>query len=528
MSLNIVENSEIINFNNNKYTTFKNFEKLPLISMKTNKNFALIQNKKGKLLNKPVFSGYTKNQFSSIPRDVEIVLLNKDIDKIIIKEDKSLNTSRSRDYIFNNQIYINPYEKSKTSNAIQEMNGNLSGRVSASLSENINNKTIMPYSTNTSKSSSAIKPKKIKDLADKTKTPNYWKFYKKVENKNDASNNQSNLSIEEYQSQFYPGPSDYYGEKSFDKINQQNKYRYRSLFKSEINNKKKIKDNTPGPGSYLKINNILTSNNRHLSINLNTKEKRFKNLFNNNNPLSPWFYSSSIIDNKIKKDENKNNNLINNNGNNNKDCYDYHYYVIKEQLSDKGEKQQYYLEDKNFKIIDKEKNIKKIIKPFDNKKFKQKRHFNILLKKYINTNESKNYEIPGPGQYNIYMGFDKILKDHAIDNLKNINKQEKFIPENVLKEFSLYKKDPSLLGNEYNNERYFKKGIGSKSTENIFNPETNQSGNGTLPFISKKKRIEYHDDLLLKHTPGPCYYYNDSFPKNNIQYKRLKGFYKRI
>ena len=126
------------------------------------------------------------------------------------------------------------------------------------------------------------------------------------------------------------------------------------------------------------------------------------------------------------------------------------------------------------------------------------------------------------------MGFDKILKDHAIDNLKNINKQEKFIPENVLKEFSLYKKDPSLLGNEYNNERYFKKGIGSKSSENIFSQETNQNGNGTLPFISKKKRIEYHDDLLLKHTPGPCYYYNDSFPKNNIQYQRLKGFYKRI
>ena len=39
------------------------------------------------------------------------------------------------------------------------------------------------------------------------------------------------------------------------------------------------------------------------------------------------------------------------------------------------------------------------------------------------------------------MGFDKILKDDAIERLKNINKKEKLIPENVLKEFSLSKKD---------------------------------------------------------------------------------------
>ena len=76
-----------------------------------------------------------------------------------------------------------------------------------------------------------------------TKTPYYWKYYKKVEkhNYNNLSNSQNNLSFDEYQSQFYPGLSDYNVEKSFDKINQQNKYRYKSLFKKEKNENKKKK-----------------------------------------------------------------------------------------------------------------------------------------------------------------------------------------------------------------------------------------------------------------------------------------------
>ena len=538
MALNIVTKIDNSQFINEKDTTYKKIKKLPLISLQTNKNFVLIQNRKGKIINKPVFSGYTKNKLSSIPRDVEIILLNKDRDEILLKNDKSFNTSRAKDYIFNNNIYINPYSKNDNLNSVKEKTRSISGHISSYRSDNINNKTIMPFSTNSSKSLSRIKSHKIKKkstISNITKTPNYWKFYKKVENNNDLSNKKNNLSLDEYQSQFYPGPSDYYGEKSFDKINQQNKYRYKSLFKKEINTKKIKKDDSPGPGSYFKLNNILNNNNKHLSINLGRKEKRFKNLFNNNNPLSPWYYSSLNSNNdKNNKKENNDNNKIVNNKNNNKDFYDYRYYVIKEEKTDAGKKKQFYLEDKTHKIknnIENNNNTKIIIKPFDNIKYKEKRNFNVLLKKYVNTNDNNKYEVPGPGQYNIYMGFDKMLKNNAIENLKSLSKQEKLIPEDVLKEFSLNKKDPSLLGNESiidgNNN---KKVIGSKSrsSENIFVQEITKNGGGTLPFISRKKRIEFHDDLLLKHTPGPCYYFNDSFSQNNMKNKKLKPIFKNF
>ena len=47
-----------------------------------NKNFKLTTKKKGKILNKPVYSGFNKNSLSSIPRDVEIILLNKNKEDI--------------------------------------------------------------------------------------------------------------------------------------------------------------------------------------------------------------------------------------------------------------------------------------------------------------------------------------------------------------------------------------------------------------------------------------------------------------
>jgi hypothetical protein len=263
------------------------------------------------------------------------------------------------------------------------------------------------------------------------------------------------------------------------------------------------------------MNNII-KNDKHISINLGRKEKRFENLFRNH---SPWYYSTNSVNNNIKSK-----NLENLN---NKDFYEYHHYIIKEEISDTGDKRQYFIEDLNHKINDNKNNETKVkIKFFDNKKNEVKRNFNNLLKKYINTNDIKSYEIPGPGQYNIYVGFDKILKDNAIDALKYSNKQEKFIPENILKEYSLSKRDPSIKSSEpYTNEKYLKKGIGYSSCENIFKQETTKSGGGTLPFISKKKRIEYHDDLLMKHTPGPCYYYNDSSSQTK-ETRNIKNIFK--
>lgn len=514
MALNVVGNIDNAKFNNEKYITYKKMSNLPIISIQSNKNFSLIQNKKGKILRKPVFSGYTKNKLSSIPRDVEIILLDKEKKDIFGKLNEEINTSKSKDYLFNNKIYINPYSNNNSKRLTKELTRCLSSQISSNLSENVNNKTVVQLSSNTTKSITNGNNKKNDNLKEGKKEPNYWKFYKKINN-NMLSDYQNNLSFEEFKSQFYPGPSDYYCEKSYDKVNSQNKYRYNSLYKSEIYKNKKNSNNSPGPGSYFKKNNIIVSD-KHIGINLGRKEKRFKNLFRNHNP---WYYSTNNATNN-----NKNNNLENLN---NKDFYEYHHYIIKEEISDTGNKRQYFIEDLNHKINDNKNNdSKNKIKFFDNKKNELKRNFNNLLKKYINTNDSKSYEIPGPGQYNIYVGFDKISKDNAIESLKYSNKPEKFIPDNILKEYSLSKRDPSTLSSElYTNEKNLKKGLGYSSCENIFNQETTKSGGGTLPFISKKKRIEYHDDLLMKHTPGPCYYYNDSSSQTK-ETRKIKYIFK--
>jgi len=518
MSLNIVGNRDNINFNNEQYTTYKKMSKLPIISIQSNKNFSLIQNRKGNIIRKPVFSGYTKNKLSSIPRDVEIILLDKDKNDILGKIKQKLNSSKSKDYLFNNNnnnnIYINQYSNNNSKNITKEMTRCLSSQISSNLSENINNKTIVQLSTNTSKSITNVNNKKNDNSKEGKKEPNYWKFFKKEKN-NSLSNYQNNLSLEEFKSQFSPGPSDYYCDKSYDKVNSQNKYRYNSLYKSEIHKSRKNINNSPGPGSYFKKNNIIM-NDKHISINLGRKEKRFQNLFRNQ---SPWYYSTNNPANNAKS-----RNLENLN---NKDFYEYHHYIIKEEISDTGDKKQYFIEDLNHKINDNKNDAIKVKeKFFDNKKNELKRNFNNLLKKYINTNDNKSYEVPGPGQYNIYVGFDKISKDNAIDVLKYSNKPEKFIPENILKEYSLSKRDPSILNNEtYTNEKNLKKGISYNSSGNIFNQETTKSGGGTLPFISKKKRIEYNDDLLTKHTPGHCYYYNDCGSQTK-ETRKIKNIFK--
>ena len=138
-----------------------------------------------------------------------------------------------------------------------------------------------------------------------------------------------------------------------------------------------------------------------------------------------------------------------------------------------------------------------------------------LLKKYILVrNVEKEYEVPGPGQYNIYMGFDKINRDKAIEKLQvpPPPKQEKLIPDEVLKNF-----DKNINSNsnvfcggteDYKVERFKNS---NKSCGNIYRSENKKNINGTFPFISKEKRIKFQDSILSKHTPGPCYYYNDDY-----------------
>ena len=97
-----------------------------------------------------------------------------------------------------------------------------------------------------------------------------------------------------------------------------------------------------------------------------------------------------------------------------------------------------------------------------------------LLKKYIIVrNAEKEYEVPGPGQYNIYMGFDKISKDKAIAKLQIPHKQENLIPEEVLKNYVRNKNNNNsdITFFYEGNDNYKKDKYGfnnSKSCGNIF------------------------------------------------------------
>ena len=501
MALNVVGSNDPLKVNNEMNTFHQKMNKLPLISLINNKNFKLTNKKRGKLLNKPVYSGFNKNTLSSIPRDVEIILLDKN------KEEIFGNNSLMNNYETNS---FNLYEKKSN----QTFNDNNKTRISSFGSKTFDNQKHYPAITNNSVNKINSKINQNQDNIKKTK--DYWKFYKKKEAKNKSiPNDRNHLSLDLYQSQFFPGPSDYSSDKSFDLINKQNKYRYKSLFKNESTHSiKSNKEQFPGPGSYIKIKGLNENNDKHLSINLATKEKRFKNLFNSAS-LSPWYYSSS----PNKDNPNENNKLQNNLGLLNKDLYDFKRFIIKEETDDKGKVKQYYVEDKSYikknePLI--EKNVAKNKKMFKNKEKKKLNDYKMdkLLKKYIIVrNAEKEYEVPGPGQYNIYMGFDKISKDKAIEKLQSPHKQENLIPEEVLQNYSKNKNNNSNFtffygGNNNNKNKFWNNN--SKSCENIFyGGENNKNSNGTLPFISKEKRIKFQDVILSKHTPGPCYYYND-------------------
>ena len=494
----------VIGSNDNAINTFhQKMNKLPLISLINKKDFKLTTKKRGKILNKPVYSGFNKNTLSSIPRDVEIILLDKN------KEEIFGNNSLSNNYETNS---FNLYEKKGN----QTFNNNNS-RISSFVSKTFDNKKINPETTNNSINKINSKINQSKDNIKKTK--DYWKFYKKKETNNKfIPNDRSHLSLDLYQSQFFPGPSDYSSDKSFDLINLQNKYRYKSLFKNESTHSlKSKKEQLPGPGSYIKFKSLNEKNDKHLSINLATKEKRFKNLFSSAS-LSPWYYSSSSNNDNT----NENNKLQNNLGLLNKDLYDFRRYIIKEETDDKGKVKQYYVEDKSYikknaPLI--KNNIitnKKMVKNKEKKKLNDYKMDKLLKKYIIVRNAEKEYEVPGPGQYNIYMGFDKISKDKAIEKLQSPHRQENLIPEEVLKNYSKNKNNESnftfFYGGNNNNIKNKFWNNNSKSCENIFyGGENNKNSNGTLPFISKEKRIKFQDVILSKHTPGPCYYYNDDY-----------------
>ena len=494
MSLNVIDSNNFIKTNRSDNVACK----FPLITLLNKKNFKLRSKNKGKLLNKPVYSGFKKNTLSSIPRDVEIILLDKNKEELFSTSSKNILGELDTNSYSNN---INTKNKYKTKNA--------NTGITSYISKIIKDKNINSSLSNITKTAS----KKDKSIIVQQKN------HKKNNINTNIPKDKKNFSLELYQSQFMPGPSDYSIEKSFDMLNQQNKYRYSSLFKTGSNiNKKVVKNTSPGPGSYIQIKDLTNNDDKHLKIDLARKEKRFKNLFSSAS-LSPWYYSSTNDDIKF------NNKVINNNINqyNKRDVYDFQKYLLKKEIDDKGIIRKFYIEeipqskiqetkeDKQDKISDK---INK--KENENQKINEYK-FDNLLKKYIQVrNSEKEYEVPGPGKYNIYMGFDKILKDKEIERLQNPHKPENLIPEEVLKKYIEVKNNPNLtliFRRNTHNKNISKQILAkSKSCENIIQKKEKKknSSGGTLPFISKQKRIKYHDDILSHHVPGPCYYYNDS------------------
>ena len=210
--------------------------------------------------------------------------------------------------------------------------------------------------------------------------------------------------------------------------------------------KKEIRIN-PGPGSYNTSGNMLLNKSR-LGITLNKREIRFKNLSAKNiNTLGPGEYFKNVN----------------------------------------------FLE-KNYKVNKLQKSLS------------SKNKINRIIKKYINTQDKKDYEVPGPGQYNIKSCFNKIdlLKksnNKKIQNMKNKN----FIPEEIMKEYLIKKRENnyshSMISN--NNINQDSSYIIKKSYENI---NKSQKIGINLPFVSKSKRIAFLDSSINKHIPGPCYY----------------------
>ena len=382
------------------------------IGLINKKQFKLLEPKKGHLIKKLIYSGYSKNNLSSIPRGTEIILMNKRKDSLKVK--------------------LNNKELSKILQNKNESNDKTN--ISLSTSNEIDNNSVNINKTFINKGNSIIK--------------NIFKDYKRNKMlKSGSKTERFNLeNYKEYISKFSPGPCDYISDINLNILSNKKNYRYKSLFNlPKIIEKKELKNN-PGPGSYNTSGNILLNKSR-LGITLNKREIRFKNLSAKNiNTLGPGEYFKNV-------------NFL----------------------------------DKNYKVNKLQKSLS------------SKNKINRIIKKYINTQDKKDYEVPGPGQYNIKSCFNKIdlLKksNKKIQNIKNKN----FIPEEIMKEYLIKKRENNysysmISTNNINQDSSY---INKKSYENI---NKSQKIGINLPFVSKSKRIAFLDSSINKHIPGPCYY----------------------
>ena len=385
------------------------------IGLINKKQFKLLEPKKGHLIKKLIYSGYSKNNLSSIPRGTEIILMNKRKDSLKVK--------------------LNNKELSKILQNKNESNDKTN--ISLSTSNEIDNNSVNINKTFINKGNSIIK--------------NIFKDYKRNKMlKSGSKTERFNLeNYKEYISKFSPGPCDYISDINLNILSNKKNYRYKSLFNlPKIIEKKELKNN-PGPGSYNTSGNILLNKSK-LGITLNQREIRFKNLSAKNiNPLGPGEYFKSII------------------------------FI-----------------DKNHKV--KDNRLKSL--PLKTK-------INPIIKKYIVTQDKKDFEVPGPGQYNLKSCFNKINLFKKSNNRIHNSKNKKFIPEEIMKEYLIKKRENNSENNylmiSNNNSIQDSSQFINNNYENLYK---SQKIGITLPFVSKSKRIAFLDSSINKHIPGPCYY----------------------
>ena len=110
--LKYIYSDNSINSTNSKRKFLPNKIKISNIGLIDKKKFKLLVPKKGHLINKPIYSGYSKNNLSSIPKDNEIILLNQHKDLLDIKF-----TNDELSYILNKEKKDNKNEKENTNDS---------------------------------------------------------------------------------------------------------------------------------------------------------------------------------------------------------------------------------------------------------------------------------------------------------------------------------------------------------------------------------------------------------------------------
>ena len=401
----------------------------PTIQFQEDQTFKL-RAPKGKLKHSKIYSAYTKTKLSSIPRSVEIILLDA--------ESKSEKIKNFEQRIRRQNAINNSARKSASSNSINSTIHSNLGR---------------------SRSMYSMLPMKGCCGVFASKKERFEKY-------------------EEFISKYSPGPGEYQNSnRCIDNTNQQGNFRYQSLFaqpsscslKKVASDKNNVDTNgvdtdiTPGPGAYNPIYNF-----GKVGFKFPSKGKRFKEREVENIGPGSYFDSS-------------------------KDIYDYN----------KPKQQQ---KPSSFFYIEKPAEIPKL-RDEENK-----------LKKYISIQKEKEYEVPGPGQYNFIRMFDVDEKKKGSNKGTNGIKCGNLIPEDLrkkCKEMNIYEQiNGSLPGVK---SLYEKQSLGNQNNKNLNNTHRTMdfwkavkpSKHVRSPFLSKSKKIGIYDEIERKHNPGPCYYQSE-------------------